>query len=298
MSSHSRHPDSDRPWQLCAVNFCRCDLPKVCVGSEDCACGNPRVCLKSSCECGQPTVCPVPACTCGLPKTATDKWASPVDPLRCSDCDMLLPAHKEWEYCPWCALASEGNAELIRQMAPPSTQGRTHTVSRDRLDSENRRGAHDASQGRMRHDPWAGPFESHKDHDARRDAYNSGYNNTNKQRDRDRGFCFLTTACVEFAGLPLDCRELTVMRGFRDLYVKTRPDGESALRQYYATAPALVNAVKSSADSSTIFTETLNQIRLAVEHIEAGRLSEAFELYGATYSTLLNRFLPSNVHIV
>src|SRR5215213_776803 len=181
MGSHSRYPGSDRPWQLCAVNFCRCDLPKVCIGSEDCACGNPRACVSSSCHCGQPKVCSVPTCTCGLPKTATDKWVSPVDPLRCPDCDMPLPAHKEWDYCPWCVLTSEGNAELIRQMAPSSTQARTHATSRERIDAENRRGARDASEGRMRHTPWAGPFESHEAHSERRAAYNAGYDNTNRQ---------------------------------------------------------------------------------------------------------------------
>jgi hypothetical protein len=68
------------------------------------------------------------------------------------------------------------------------------------------------------------------------------------------------------------------------------------LRQYYATAPALVDAVRNSPNRAVIFNETLQRIRLAVEHIEAGRLSEAFELYGATYCALLNQFLISNGH--
>lgn len=293
MSSHSKDRDQDRPWQLCAVNFCRCDLPKVCTGSEDCACGNPRICTKSDCNCGLPKVCPVPTCTCGLPKTATDKWVLPVNPLRCPECENPLPAHRTWDHCPWCEMISEGNTELMRNYMPRSTRVETG-ASRDKKEYENRRGARDASEGRMRHDPWAGPFESHKSHDERRDAYNAGYDNTNRQRDK--GGCFLTTACVEFAGLPSNCRELTVLRRFRDLYVRTRPDGDRVLRQYCATAPVLVEAVRSSPDRTAIFNETLQRIRLAVEYIEAGRLSEAFELYGATYCGLLNRFLITNGH--
>jgi hypothetical protein len=165
-------------------------------------------------------------------------------------------------------------------------------TSREKKDAENRRGARDASGGRMRHDPWAGPFESHKDHAERRDAYNYGYDNTNRQRDRDNGICFLTTACVEFAGLPSDCRELTVLRDFRDSYVRARLDGDSVLRRYYESAPALVDAVRRSPEGSTVFAETLQKIRLAIDHIDAGRPSEAFDLYGATYSALLRRFLP------
>ena len=148
----------------------------------------------------------------------------------------------------------------------------------------------------MRHTPWAGPFESHEAHSERRDAYNAGYDNTNRQRDRDSGICFLTTACVEFAGLPLDCRELAVLRRFRDLYVRSRPDGDYALRLYSATAPALIDAVKNSPDRTTIFTQTLQLIRLAVEHIEADRLTEAFELYRTMYCELLARFMPLHHH--
>src|ERR1700710_2998466 len=94
MSSHRTHSQADSPWQQCAVNFCRCALPKVCMGTDACTCGNPRVCISSSCGCGQPKVCPVPRCNCGLPKTATDKWEQPVDPLKCKYCEKLLPAHK------------------------------------------------------------------------------------------------------------------------------------------------------------------------------------------------------------
>jgi hypothetical protein len=151
----------------------------------------------------------------------------------------------------------------------------------------------------MRHEPWAGPFESHEDYDERRDAYNAGYDNTMQQRDGDSGGggggCFLTTACIEFAGLPPDCRELAVMRGFRDRYIKSRPDGETILCEYYTTAPALVRAVKSSPERETIFSEALERIRMAVSHIEAGRFLEAFELYVVTYSTLLRRFTSSDV---
>jgi hypothetical protein len=183
MRSQSKNRDVDRSWQVCAVNFCRCNLPKRCIGSEDCGCGNPRVCTKSDCGCGLPKVCPVPACTCGYPKIATDKWSYPVNPLSCPECDLPLPAHKTPDSCPWCELISEGHAESVSQMVSPLTMTGVG-ASRDKKDHENRRGARDASEGRMRHAPWAGPFESHKSYDERRDAYNAGYDNTNRQRDK------------------------------------------------------------------------------------------------------------------
>lgn len=166
-------------------------------------------------------------------------------------------------------------------------------VSKDELDGWNREGAKDASEGRMNHSPWAGPFEPHEDHDARRDAYDAGYWNTLKQKDESSGSggCFLTTACVEFAGLPDDCRELAVLRKFRDEHIQRRSDGKAILATYYATAPALVRAIKDSPDSAAVFASALETIRLAVRYIDDRRFEDAFDLYAATYTQLTERFL-------
>ena len=55
--------------------------------------------------------------------------------------------------------------------------------------------------------------------------------------------CYLTSACTQARGLPDDCEELTVLRAFRDTYVRALPTGEADVRRYYATAPQIVNAI-------------------------------------------------------
>src|SRR6185369_13695333 len=70
-------------------------------------------------------------------------------------------------------------------------------ASSDEQDKENRRGAWDASEGRWRHDPWAGPFESHEHYQDRLDAYKAGYNNTANQKwQSGGGGCFPSAALV------------------------------------------------------------------------------------------------------
>ena len=45
--------------------------------------------------------------------------------------------------------------------------------------------------------------------------------------------CFLTTACCEYKGLPDDCHELTIMRKFRDEYLKSKQYGKEMIDAYY-----------------------------------------------------------------
>ena len=49
------------------------------------------------------------------------------------------------------------------------------------------------------------------------------------------GACFLTTACVQYAGLEDDCEELTIMRNFRDDYLLRQDSGKQLVEEYYRT---------------------------------------------------------------
>ena len=62
--------------------------------------------------------------------------------------------------------------------------------------------------------------------------------------------CFLTTACVHYAGLPDDCEELTGMRNFRDAYLLSLPNGQAMYDEYYRLAPAIVEAIERSDERS------------------------------------------------
>lgn len=57
--------------------------------------------------------------------------------------------------------------------------------------------------------------------------------------------CFLTSAMVGYYGKADDCEELTVLRTFRDGYMKTAEDGEELIKEYYAIAPEIVERINS-----------------------------------------------------
>ena len=54
-----------------------------------------------------------------------------------------------------------------------------------------------------------------------------------RNRDSSSGPCFLTSACVEAKGLADDCHELSVLRNFRENYLRTVPEGRREIAEYY-----------------------------------------------------------------
>lgn len=56
--------------------------------------------------------------------------------------------------------------------------------------------------------------------------------------------CFLTTACVDQAGLSDDCFELETLRRFRDNVLAKMSGGAADIATYYREAPALVAAIR------------------------------------------------------
>ncbi len=60
------------------------------------------------------------------------------------------------------------------------------------------------------------------------------------------GGCFISTAVCEYYGKSDDCEELTVLRNYRDGWLRRQGDGEALIAEYYRIAPAVVDALKSS----------------------------------------------------
>lgn len=61
--------------------------------------------------------------------------------------------------------------------------------------------------------------------------------------------CFITTAVCESFQKPDDCPELTAFRAFRDGYLRSCPDGEELIREYYDVAPGIVLAIRTAGES-------------------------------------------------
>lgn len=108
---------------------------------------------------------------------------------------------------------------------------------------------------------------------------NYDYDDCPIYKGNDSG-CFLTSACTAARGLPDDCRELTVLRTFRDGYMQTLPDGKSDIQEYYRCAPAIVAVIDSLPDAKSVWDRVYSElVRPCVEMIDSGRYHEAYTAY-------------------
>ncbi len=105
--------------------------------------------------------------------------------------------------------------------------------------------------------------------------------------------CFLTTACMEKLSESFDdnCRELTVLRRYRDSWLKeNHPDD---IRRYYQAAPRLVEEINALPSPRPVWLALYdNGIMPAVRAIEAGENEKAYIIYRAMVEGLESVFLP------
>lgn len=105
------------------------------------------------------------------------------------------------------------------------------------------------------------------------------------------GGCYLTTACTEMQSLPDDCHELTVLRQFRDGYMKQQEQGPSDIDEYYQMAPLLVDIIDQRKDRETIYMKIYTDVIVpCVELIEAGQNQEAYDRYKAMVLDLKEQY--------
>lgn len=101
------------------------------------------------------------------------------------------------------------------------------------------------------------------------------------------GGCFLTSACTAARGLPDDCHELTVLRNFRDNWLKQQPDGVTLIAHYYEVAPRIVEAIDKLENRLEIWDRVYREMVVpCVDMIKGGLYHDALALY-QTYTILL-----------
>jgi len=120
------------------------------------------------------------------------------------------------------------------------------------------------------------------DHDTvKKYCWGYHYEDCPRYKDRDSsGGCFLTSACIEARGLPDNCEELTVLRAFRDGYMKSSSQGQSDICEYYHIAPAIVKKIRTQPNAVELFDNIYMELVLpCVELIHAGKNEEAHTKY-------------------
>lgn len=94
------------------------------------------------------------------------------------------------------------------------------------------------------------------------------------------GLCYITTACVEAANLPDDCDELMTIRRFRDQYILSLPNGKQLVREYYDTAPDIVDAISKRSNRNGLFSKIFEQdILPVIDMIKKGDNDRALKHY-------------------
>lgn len=79
---------------------------------------------------------------------------------------------------------------------------------------------------------------------------------TKKNSGRKRGsLCFITTAVCAYFNKPDDCYELTILRYFRDEWLRYQPEGETLIEEYYEVAPAIVEALEKATWKDSVYQE-------------------------------------------
>lgn len=103
------------------------------------------------------------------------------------------------------------------------------------------------------------------------------HSNNGKAHVWSQDGCFITTAVCQTLGAPDDCKELTMIRNFRDTRLKPlMEDGELLVKEYYRIGPMVVDAIKEDENASEIYTRLWNDcLKLCCEQIEQKEWEQA-----------------------
>lgn len=102
--------------------------------------------------------------------------------------------------------------------------------------------------------------------------------------------CFLTSACVKHLGKPDDCMELQTLRQFRDQHMAQTTEGLALIKQYYATAPQIVQKIDSSDDKASYYDGIYATICKCIKLIEQNDHQQAICEYKNMVLTLKKQF--------
>jgi len=103
--------------------------------------------------------------------------------------------------------------------------------------------------------------------------------------------CFLTSACVNYIGKEDDCEELTLLRNFRDNYMRATEEGKALVDEYYNVAPNIVEGIESSKDKDKHYQYIYSVVEKCVQLIREGKNEETLNEYRTMVLTLKNQFM-------
>jgi hypothetical protein len=111
------------------------------------------------------------------------------------------------------------------------------------------------------------------------------------KKKKDDLMCFLTTACVQYYGLPDDCYELNSLRNYRDRYLMSSKGGTKLVMEYYQVAPVIVGAMQKDDNCREAYSFIYWCVKDACRFIENGKNVQARNIYSNMVEVLKKRYL-------
>jgi hypothetical protein len=107
--------------------------------------------------------------------------------------------------------------------------------------------------------------------------------------------CYITSATCHALGLGDDCEVLCKLRWFRDNVMAATSAGLRDIETYYATAPAIVEAIDARPDALRLYREIyFRHLAVAVRAIDRGDNHEAYQRYRDLVLGLSERYLSGS----
>ena len=138
---------------------------------------------------------------------------------------------------------------------------------------------------------WSNVFGSRKDFCSQKCAYEWADAEGKSHSDVSSVDCFITTATCKSRNLPDNCHDLTVLRMFRDTYMKADEQMSKEVDEYYLKAPVICSKIDKLENSAELYEEIYqNYIKPAVAAVEAGENDKAHEIYSKMFLSLEEKY--------
>lgn len=109
--------------------------------------------------------------------------------------------------------------------------------------------------------------------------------------------CFVTTAVCCGLHKPQDCREITLMKRYRDEYLFQQDDGQELIREYYNIAPTIVKRIAREAAPEEKYLYLWNHyISKCVAYVEQQENERCRQLYEMMMSELKEEYMVTDRH--
>jgi len=103
--------------------------------------------------------------------------------------------------------------------------------------------------------------------------------------------CYITTAVCESLNKPDDCRELNMLRAYRDDILSKEEGGEELINDYYNIAPTIVKRINRSENPDAVYNDLYDKfITKCIENIENSEYVECRENYTSMVTELKNKY--------